>query len=197
MHLAPIVIFTFNRIEHTKKTIESLKKNKLAIQSEIFIFNDGARDSKEKEKVDQVRKYLNTIDGFKSVTIINSEENNGLSKSVINGVTEIINKYEKVIVLEDDLITSPYFLEYMNEALELYKDRKDIWSISGYCPNIKIPSYYKDEVFLIRRGSSWGWGTWKDRWELNDWEIRDYSNFNKDIRRKREFNIAGNDMSPM
>ena len=197
MKLAPVVIFTFNRLEHTKKTIESLKLNILANNTELFIFNDGPRNEIESIKVNEVRQYIKDIDGFKSVKIIESKHNKGLAKSVIDGVNEIINEHGKVIVLEDDLVTSKYFLQYMNEALDIYKKRNDIWSISGYTPNIRIPDNYKDEVYLIRRGASWGWATWEDRWELNDWEIKDYDKFKRNKKLKKAFNEAGSDMSPM
>ena len=197
MDLAPIILFTFNRLDHTKKTIETLKNNNLAKESELFIFSDGARNDQETLKVNEVRKFIRNIKGFKKVTVIESKYNKGLANSVIGGVTEIINKYGKVIVLEDDLITSKYFLEYMNKALDLYESRADIWSISGYTPNIGIPEYYREEVYLIKRGASWGWATWKDRWELNDWDIKDYDYFKKNKKMIREFNLAGSDMAPM
>lgn len=197
MDLAPIAIFTFNRLEHTKKTIEALKNNDLAKESEIFIFSDGPRNDQEKLKVNEVRKFINNVDGFKNITVIESKTNKGLAKSVIDGVTDIINKYDNIIVLEDDLVTSKYFLEYMNEALNLYQSRKDIWSISGYTPNIEVPREYQDEVYLIKRGASWGWATWKDRWELNDWNISDYKEFKANKKMVKEFNLAGSDMAPM
>lgn len=197
MSLAPIVLFTFNRLEHTKKTVEALQKNILANDSELYIFSDGARSSAEEVKVNELRGYLRGIDGFKKVHIIESRKNKGLAKSVIEGITNIINKYDKVIVLEDDLVTSRYFLKYMNESLELFEERDDIWSISGYGPNIKIPNEYKDEVYLTKRGSSWGWATWKDRWDLVDWQVSDYNLFRKDKKLVNNFNLSGKDLSPM
>lgn len=197
MKLAPVVIFTFNRLEHTKKTIEELKINILAEETEIFIFSDGPRTEEENKKVELVRQYIRNIDGFKSVEIIESKNNKGLAKSVIEGVTEIINKYEKVIVLEDDLVTSKFYLKYMNESLELYEKRNDIWSISGYGPDIDIPSTYKEDVYITRRGSSWGWATWKDRWNSIDWDIKEYSEFRTDKKEIDKFNEFGKDLSPM
>lgn len=197
MTLAPIVLFTFNRLDHTKKTIEALKQNILAKESELFIFSDGARNSDEEIKVELLRNYLKTIDGFKNVNIVEAQSNNGLAKSVIGGVTDIINKYNKVIVLEDDLITSKYFLAYMNECLEKFENRGDIWSISGYGPKIDIHNEYKDDIYLTRRASSWGWATWKDRWQLVEWEINDYYIFKKDKNMIREFNSSGKDLAPM
>lgn len=197
MSLAPIVLFTFNRLDHTKKTIDALKENILAKESELFIFSDGARNSEEYIKVKSVRKYLKSIDGFKKINIIEAEKNRGLAKSVISGVTDIINKYGKVIVLEDDLVTSKYFLKYMNEALNIFKEREDIWSISGYGPNINIPTDYKDDIYITKRGSSWGWATWKDRWELVDWKVSDYNIFKSNREMIQEFNLSGKDLAPM
>lgn len=197
MSLAPVVIFTFNRLNHTKKTIEALKENILASESEVFIFSDGARTKEEEIKVNEVRQYLKEVDGFKRVIVIEAEKNKGLANSVINGVTEIINQYGKIIVLEDDLVTSKYFLEYMNEALNLYQFREDIWSISGYTPNIDVRKEYKDEIYLIKRGASWGWATWKNRWELNDWNVSDYKEFKGNKKKVKEFNLTGSDMAPM
>ena len=144
-----------------------------------------------------VRKYLKSIDGFKKINIIEAEKNRGLAKSVISGVTDIINKYGKVIVLEDDLVTSKYFLKYMNEALTIFKEREDIWSISGYGPNINIPTDYKDDIYITKRGSSWGWATWKDRWELVDWKVSDYNIFKSNREMIQEFNLSGKDLAPM
>lgn len=197
MNLAPIVLFTFNRLDHTKKTVDALKENILAEESELFIFSDGPRNDEEKIKVNKIRDYLKTIDGFKEINIIESRENRGLAKSVINGVSDIINRYGKVIVLEDDLITSKYFLQYMNETLEQFEKRDDIWSISGYGPNLSIPSDYHEEVYLTKRGSSWGWATWKDRWALVDWSISDYNLFRKNKLKIKEFNLSGKDLTPM
>lgn len=197
MHLAPIILFTYNRLEHTKKTIESLSKNALAKESELYIYSDAAKTETDLEKVKAVREYIYTIYGFKKINIIEAKKNKGLANSVIDGVTEIINKYKKVIVLEDDLVTSKYFLEYMNESLNLYEKREDIWSIAGYSPNIDIPKEYKYDIYLTYRGCSWGWATWKDRWDGIDWNIRDYSEFKKNKKLITEFDISGSDMSPM
>ncbi|MDK0627471.1 glycosyltransferase family A protein [Clostridium perfringens] len=194
---APIILFVYNRLEHTKKTIESLKENTLAKDSELYIFSDGAKNAEQVDRVLEVREYIKKIDGFKSIHIIKSKSNKGLANSVIDGVNKIIEKYGKVIVLEDDLITSKYFLEYMNEALDLYEDRLDIWSISAYTPNIRFKDNYKYEIYLTGRGSSWGWATWKDRWETIDWDLKDYFKFKKSSIERQKFNLSGSDMSFM
>ncbi|HEY4831020.1 MAG TPA: glycosyltransferase, partial [Waddliaceae bacterium] len=113
MKIAPIVLFVYNRLETVKKTIESLQMNTLAKESELYIFSDGPKNPDDKIQVDLVREYLKTIRGFKNITIDESPKNSGLAISIIHGVTEIVEKFNKVIVLEDDLITSPYFLQFM------------------------------------------------------------------------------------
>lgn len=162
-NLSPIALFVYNRPEHTARTITALQKNILANDSDIFIFSDGARDELGETKVEEVRNYLKMISGFKNISIIERNENLGLSKSIISGVTEIVNKYGKVIVLEDDLITSPYFLKYMNEALSVYEKEEGVISIHGYVYPIKktLP-----ETFFLRGADCWGWATWKRGWDL-------------------------------
>lgn len=163
MNTSPIALFVYNRPEHTRKTVEALQKNNLAKESELFVFSDSWKNEETKEKVQEVRNYLKTISGFKKVEIIERKENLGLAKSIISGVTEIVNKYGRVIVLEDDLQTSPFFLEYMNKALDLYEKEEKVISIHGYTYPVKkeLP-----ETFFIKNPSCWGWATWKRGWDL-------------------------------
>ena len=130
--LAPICLFTYSRLEETKRTIEALKKNFLAPKSELFIFSDGPKNHETKDKVKAVRDFIKTIDGFKKITIFESKTNEGLAKSIINGVTKVVNEYGKVIVLEDDLLTTPNFLDFMNQALLFFELNLSIYSINGY-----------------------------------------------------------------
>jgi hypothetical protein len=183
---APIVLFVYNRLHHTKKTIEALKKNNLATESDLFIFCDGAKQ-KNDEKVFEVQEFCKSIDGFNSVTVNIREENAGLAKSIIQGVTEIVNQYEKVIVLEDDIVTSPYFLSFMNQALDFYKDDKRVWHISGW--NYPIETGDLDGVFFWRVMNCWGWATWTDRWShfeknpnrlINSWTKQQKHHFDLD-----------------
>jgi len=162
--LAPICLFVYNRLEHTKKTIEYLKKNELANESILFIFSDYPKTPKESIEVSKVREYIRNISGFKRIVITERKRNYGLAKSVLKGVTKVINKFNKIIVLEDDLIVSEYFLDYMNEALVLYKNEKKVGSISGFLFPLKNES--SSETFFLNDINSWGWGTWKDRWDL-------------------------------
>ncbi|MCX6715601.1 MAG: glycosyltransferase [Candidatus Taylorbacteria bacterium] len=159
---APIALFVYNRPEHTRKTIEALRANTLAGESELFIFSDGPKNTEQKKAVREVRDYIKTITGFRRIEIVERAENFALSKSIISGVTDIVNRYSKIIVMEDDLVTSPYFLKYMNEGLELYKNEKSVASIHGYVyPSKKtLP-----ETFFLRGADCWGWATWKRAWK--------------------------------
>lgn len=197
MNLAPIILFVYNRLEHTQKTVEALKMNTLTSGSSLFIFSDGYKNEIDRKNVEEVRDYISTITGFKEIQIILREKNLGLADSVISGVTEIINKYGKAIVLEDDIVTSPYFLSFMNEALEFYNDDKRIYSISGYNFPIKIPKSYNHKIYISPRPSSWGWATWKDRWERVDWENYYYKDFIKDKKQTLKFNMGGDDLTRM
>ena len=163
MVLAPIVLFVYNRPWHMRQTIEALQKNELAEASGLFIFSDGPKSGDDKEKVLEVREYIKTISGFKRVNLVEREQHLGLANSIINGVTEIINKYRRIIVLEDDMVSSPYFLKFMNEALEFYKDEEKVISIHGYIypVNAQLP-----ETFFLRGADCWGWATWKRGWYL-------------------------------
>lgn len=185
--LAPIILFVYNRLFHTKKTIEALKQNLLASESQLYIYSDGYKNDKDKETVIEVRNYLKTIKGFKKISIIEQTENKGLSKSIIHGITEIINKYEKAIILEDDIVTSPYFLNFMNDSLNFYQGIKKIWHISGW--NYPIANENLQSTFLWRTMNCWGWATWKDRWEkyeknpkklINTFTKDDINRFNLD-----------------
>lgn len=161
--LAPIVLFTYNRPWHTEQTIIYLLKNKLASDSILYIFSDGGKDSDSWKKVIEVRNFIYSIKGFKKVFIIERETNLGLSNNIIQGVTQILDQHEKVIVLEDDMITSNCFLDYMNTALEFYLKAEEVISIHGYMYPIKekLP-----ETFFIKGADCWGWGTWKRGWDL-------------------------------
>lgn len=160
---APIALFTYNRVDKTQRVVESLLKNAEAKFSDLFIFSDGPKTPEKKAGVEANRKYIHTISGFKSISIIEREKNWGLANSLIAGITEVINKYGRVIVVEDDLILSPYFLQFMNEGLEKYKDDDRVSSISGFIPNVKegLP-----DTFFLRYFECWGWATWDRAWKL-------------------------------
>ena len=160
--LSPIALFVYNRPEHTRQTITALQKNRLAKTSDLIVFSDGAKNSKDQEGVDEVRSFVQNIYGFRSVTVNLSERNKGLAKSIIDGVTDVANRYGRVIVLEDDLIVSSSFLDYMNGALEYYSENDQVMHVSGYWYPIESESL--PETFFLRVPSSWGWATWARAW---------------------------------
>ncbi len=165
MNCSPICLFTYNRLSETKETVEALKDNLLASESDLLVFSDGWKNELAKNDVLSVRKFISSINGFKSVKVIESGVNKGLARSIIEGVTQLINEYGSVIVMEDDLITSPNFLSYMNQSLNFYRNNSKVWSVSGFSFPINYPENYGFDNSFGVRASSWGWATWKDRWE--------------------------------
>lgn len=196
----PIALFTYNRPYHTLKTLESLMRNELASNSLLYIYSDGPKSrclEEDKKRISEVRELIRKRQWCREVRIIESEYNKGLAESIKTGVTEVINQYGRVVVLEDDLVTSPTFLNYMNKALNFYENKKSVYSISGYClpPNkFQIPSDYFYDVFVSLRNSSWGWGTWADRWNQIDWETNCYNVIKNNERIKEALNRGGDDV---
>lgn len=197
---APVVLFVYNRLDHTINVLESLAKNFLADRTDLYVFSDAAKTENGLEKVNAVREYIRRDDwrkDFQNVTVIEAENNQGLARSIIGGVTKIIEAYGNVIVIEDDLVLSPYFLQYMNGALDYYKEVPDIWSISGYSFPMKSLKKYPQDVFYSYRGCSWGWATWQDRWIRTDWEVKDYPKLMSDTAWQKRFNRGGADLTGM
>ena len=200
---APIILFTYNRLDHTRTVVESLLENAEAVYSDLYIFSDGPKSPADKQKVAKTRLYLhvvkekyslesyasgnsNIINGFKSVTLIERDCNWGLYKNIINGVTDIINRYGRVIVVEDDIIVSRYFLQYMNDALAMYENDGRIASVSAFLNPVKcnVP-----ESFFLSYFACWGWATWKRAWDLLETDSRKML---KELRWKtNKFNIGG------
>ena len=185
---APIVLFTYNRANHTRKAIESLLECKEASETDLYIYSDGAKNEAHQASVLETRNYIHSISGFKSVAIIERDRNWGLANSLIDGITSVVNKYGRVIVVEDDLIMSPFFLTYMNEALDKYAEDDRVSAVSAYVFPVKrkLP-----ETFFLRYFACWGWATWKRGWELFNPDINDIiSQFNDD-REKFLFDVNG------
>ena len=180
MTCAPVIVFAYNRPNHLRRTLTWLGQNELADLSVLYIFCDGVKPNATEEqmqKVFDVRKVayeLAVAPTFKEVHIIEREENLGLGKSIITGVTEVINKHGRAIVLEDDLETSPYFLSYMNQCLDHYEARKSVFSISGLSrphPELFYPKDYPYDVYVSLTHHPTGWATWADRWSQVDWNV--------------------------
>ena len=186
---SPIILFCYNRLQHLKLVINALQKNKLSKESELYIYSDGFKDSTDSGAVLEVRKSLKTITGFKSIHIIESAYNKGLLQSIIDGVTDVINKHKKVIVLEDDCVVSPYFLDYMNIALKKYQHDDRVMHINGYIPTIEDSKL--NDTFFISHMFCWGWGTWDKSWSLYEKNPKKLLSL-FDLKLKKRFNFNGN-----
>ncbi len=186
--LAPVALFTYNRLWHTRQTIEALQRNDLAPESDLFVFSDGPRSESERGKVDSVRGYIRTITGFKRVNIVERETNAGLAQSIIIGVTDIVNSYGRIIVLEDDMVTSPFFLRYMNDALKFYKDEARVISVHGYIYPLRTPL---PETFFLRGADCWGWATWKRGWDVFEPDGRKLLREMKERKLQKCFDLNG------
>ncbi|MFT6095931.1 MAG: FkbM family methyltransferase [Nonlabens sp.] len=173
MNIAPIVLFVYNRPEHTRKTLEALRLNDLASESILYIYADGAKQNASKTQLEAVaatRKVIKEQLWCGDVVLIESQENKGLANSVISGVTDVIEKHKKVIVLEDDIIVNSGFLRYMNTSLHLYEKEGSVFGVSGY--KFESNRIIKDKTYFLPVMSSWGYGTWKDRWEKIDFDSK-------------------------
>jgi len=198
--LAPVVLFVYNRPEHTRKTVEALSRNPMAASTELFIFSDAPKNEKASNAVRQVRDYIRTLSDtklFKSVTITEAPQNKGLANSIINGVSQVLEQHHQVIVLEDDLITAPGFLTYMNDALTFYENEPSVGSISAFTYPVKALKHYKHDVYFTGKGECWGWATWEDRWMPTDWDMKDYDTFMASPTQQRTFNKLQYDLTDM
>lgn len=195
---SPIVLFVYNRVDHTKRTVEALKHNLLANKSYLYIYSDAAKNISSKKDVDKVRNYIRRISGFKKIIIVERKNNYGLAKSVIEGVSEVISKHGMVIVLEDDIVTSKSFLSFMNDGLKFYKSNKKIRSITGLNFPIEVPGDYGSDIYISSRPCSWGWATWIDRWKEVDWSNSFYEQYiSEKLEFRNEFNQWGDDLYDM
>ena len=197
---APIVVFVYNRLDHTKNVLKSISECPESIESDIYIFSDGPKNEGAVDKVKAVRNYIHDEElkrKFRKVNIIESKRNKGLANSVISGVTQVISQYGQAIVVEDDNIVDPDFLFFMNQCLDFYRMNPKVWAIGGYTLPIHFPDDYHHDIYFMDRGSSYAWATWENRWKSIDWEIKDYPKFKKDKYARKAFNQAGEDRSNM
>lgn len=184
---APIVLFTFSRPEHTKRTLSALAANPLAKGSELIVYSDAPRFDTDAPLVSEVRELLYSIEGFHRTKVVERKTNYGLARNIIAGVSEVCSQFGSAIVLEDDIVTSPYFLTFMNKALDTYANKSDVWHISGW--NYPIDPKGLDDAFFWRVMNCWGWATWQDRWQhfkkdpvhlIDTWDDDEIRRFNLD-----------------
>lgn len=189
MMLSPVLLFVYNRPEHVRRAVESLLNNSLSAESELYVFSDAAKDADSAPAVEEVRTYIKGIRGFKEIHLVEREQNWGLARNIIDGVTALVERYGKVIVLEDDLVVAPYFLQFMNEALETYKDEPRIGHIQAcdFTQDGALP-----DTFLIKWTGSWGWGTWARAWRLFNPDGTALLKQLEERHLTREFDFGGN-----
>jgi hypothetical protein len=192
---APIALFVYNRPDHARQTVDALRVNDFAERSDLFVFADGAKSSEGVAAVNSTRKYARKVEGFKSVTVVERERNFGLSRSVITGVGQLCSEFGKAIVVEDDVITAPDFLRFMNRGLQRYAGEPRVMSVCAFNPPLAPPASYPFDTFCSYRFSCWGWATWKDRWEKADWAVTDYAQFATDRAKRKKFDLGGDDLS--
>lgn len=185
---APILIFAFNRPDHLRRTLHALASNQYASESDVTIICDGPRNAEERGRTDAVRAEAHNATGFQRVTVVERECNYGLAENIIDGITQALTLHDRVIVLEDDLVTSPYFLRYMNDGLELYADNPKVASIHGWVFPHDEP---REGTFFLPGADCWGWGTWRRAWAVfnpDGWWLL------KELRRRRleyAFDVGG------
>lgn len=197
---APIAVFAFNRPDLLQRTLDALAANILAAESHVTIFCDGPRTEEERIKTDAVRAVAHAAQGFASVTVVEREQNMGCAASIIDGLTRMFAEHERLIVIEDDILTSPYTLKFLNDGLEFYEKYKTVFNISAWSPPAKIfpiPKSYPYDVYAVPRFNCWGWASWRDRFDKIDWNVSDYEEFRKSDVLRRAFNAGGDDMAAM
>lgn len=197
--LAPIALFVFNRPVHTERTLQALLANTLAAESAVYIFQDGARGEGDVRACGEVAEICRAVTGFARVSFIPSPTNHGCANSIINGINHVLQKHSRIIVLEDDIITSKHFLSFINSALDKYAGSPRLKAVCGYNhppEKMSMPDI-SDDAFFSLRFQGWGWGTWRDSWEETDWQVAGYEEFAADASAVLEFNRGGGDLAPM
>lgn len=198
--LAPIAVFAFNRPDHLGVTLEALAANRLAGESHLTIFCDAPRGPKDAEGCQRVAEVARDAAGFASVTVVQRESNHGCAASVIRGTTEMFALHERLIVIEDDIVTSPPTLAYLNQALENFKAVPAVFSVSAWAPPqrmLRVPDRYRFNSYFIRRFHCWGWASWRDRWACNDWSVPGYAAYRDDAAMRAAHGEAGSDLPSM
>ncbi|GAB3702683.1 glycosyltransferase [Spirosoma flavus] len=194
---APVLLFAFKRPDELEKTIQALQANYLAPQSDLYIFADAPRRPADEQKAAQVREILDGVTGFQNIYRDYAQKNIGCADSIIRGISKVLSNNPTAIIVEDDIVTSPNFLDFMNQSLVQYANDKRIYSVAGYTLSFPPLAGYPFEAYMIPRHSPWGWATWADRWQSIDWNMTDYPEFEQDKWQQREFMRGGSDLVGM
>jgi hypothetical protein len=186
---SPIALFAYNRPLHLQRTVEALRQNSMAAASHLHVFCDGPASRESEAAVLQVRAFARTIDGFASVTVHERDTNLGLAKSIIDGVTRLCEDHGRIIVVEDDLLVSPRFLDYMNRALDRYEAEPSVMQVSGHMFPVEVA--VSEDAFFLPFVTSWGWATWTRAWRWFDADAKGYARLSADPALRRAFNMDG------
>lgn len=186
-NFAPVVLFVYARADHTQRTLNALATNPEARETDLIIYADAARHDKDVAAVQAVRDVINHVTGFKSVTLYLREKNVGLAHNIIEGVTKVSQQYGRVIVLEDDIVTSSTFLKFMNEALDIYRESDEVLSISGCNYPVDLKDI-KEDTYFLRIPLCWGWATWADRWSLFEKKLKHVPLISRELINELNFN---------
>lgn len=200
MNKSPVVLFVYNRPNHTKIVLDALCKNIGAKEHPLYIFADYAKNAKAIPGMQAVRWIIHdtkVVEAFAEVHIIEADKNKGLAPSIISGVSQVVEQYGNVIVLEDDSVPAVDFLKFMQNCLEYYENCDNIWSIGGYSFIENLPEEYPHDIYTMGRTCSYAWATWKNRWDKVDWDVKDYSSFKHSYKLRKAFNKYGNDRAAM
>lgn len=195
-----IAIFAFNRPGLLQRTLTALAANDLADKASVTFFCDGPRHEKDEPGTRAVRELAKKAQGFAAVEVVERSKNMGCAASVIDGLTEMFRLHEHLIVIEDDIVTSPYTLRFLSEGLARYADNERVFNIAAWTPpNIapNLPANYPYDVYAIPRFNCWGWASWRDRFQDIDWSVKDYQTFKNSPQLSKAFNAGGDDLSPM
>jgi hypothetical protein len=187
--LAPVAVFAYKRPDHLRRALQSLAANSQAARSALYLFCDGPRQQGDEPAVARTRAVAREQRWCREVHIIEQPQNLGLARSIISGVTDLCQRYGSVIVVEDDLELSPYFLDFMNESLQCYRDEPRVMQVSGYMFPVPVPS--ARETLFLPLTTSWGWATWERAWRHLDREAGVESPILRDPRQRRAFDLHG------
>lgn len=187
--LAPIALFVYNRPLHTRQSVQALLANPEACDSDLYVFSDGPKNDQAVQQVDEVRRLMETVTGFRRVEIVRRPRNLGLSASIVGGVGALCNEFGRAIVVEDDLLVSPGFLAFMNNALARYAESPEVMQVSGYMFPVAVDR--SAEAMFLPLISCWGWATWKRAWDLYDPDMRAFANLEQDRALRRRFDLDG------
>lgn len=189
------LLFTYNRSNHTKQTIEALKQNTVLPQK-LFLFQDGMKQGEDASEWEKVNVLIHNVDWCDKEIVV-SEHNKGLAESIVSGINYVFEKYDAVIVLEDDCVSAPNFIRFMEQCFEKYEDEKKVYSVSGYSWPIELEAVAGDDIYFCGRISSWGWGTWKDRWSVFEKDYELIKKMKQEVTSSRDLATWGQDLEEM